>query len=259
MAYRLSQRHNQLKNRLQGDDDSILFAIKKTSAIFFIFGVLSLLTSLFYGSDKKDVFNDTLTLPTKNDSKIIGPITVNEEGKIYSVTSQLITGSQWDWSFISGELLDSNKNSLFSFAMELYPQRGENSSSGTVDGLKYKTGKSFTTDFTIKNKGQYYLKFIQDAKPSGITAPKLSINIKTQQYSPVPHRKFAIILIIIGFILRFLPSNSNGRNKEKSKSTLMVGLFLLFLVMFNIIGAILIMIVIAIVKNYLEAKKYRVN
>jgi len=202
VAYKLSERLKQdLPSRDSALDDVDLGKVKN---VFLFFGVISLFTAWFYSFDSQTILKSSV-IPTviaedgvqaapENEDKYIaaiGPLVVNKFKEVYSVSiySNLPVNS---WAFVEGEVLDAEKDYLFSFGQELWHETGYD------EGSWEESENSYTMKITFPQPGSYYLNF----KTQGSSNPDtIYVKIKKHRGSSVPHTSFGIICLLIGIIL----------------------------------------------------------
>ncbi len=203
MAYKLSERLNQ--DFPQEDAVSEDFDLNKVRNVFIIFGILGLLTAWVFSFDSETIFknqvrpsiitDDSAQSIQQDDAKnvaTIGPISVAKFKEVYSITisSKLPVNS---WAFIEGEVLDAEKDYLFSFGQELWHETGYDD-----EGKWEEAETGHKIKITFPDPGKYYLNF----KTQGSSTPNI-INVQvTKSYgSSIPHMLFGIICLVIGILL----------------------------------------------------------
>jgi hypothetical protein len=215
VAYRLSERLNQDKKTPWEDGVDL----GKVASVFIIMGILSLITAEVFSWETQKIFSDTVRphvsyplVPTQQaiagqdeegkDVATIGPISVQKYREVYSITisSNLPVNS---WTFVVGEVLDAEKDYLFSFGKELWHETGYDS-----DGAWRETDNSYSMKVTFPQPGQYYL----NIKTEGSYNPDaIRITISKRYGSSIPHTVFGIITLLIGLVLNEI------RNKTLTK------------------------------------------
>lgn len=202
MAYKLSDRLNQdspVRDSILEDID-----LDKVKNVFLFFAIIGLLTAWFFSFDSGTI-SKNLVRPTivaqdgvqaapETDEKYvaaIGPLVVNKFKEVYSVSisSNLPTNS---WVFVEGEVLDSEKDYLFSFGQELWHETGYD------EGNWEEAENSYTMKITFPEPGKYYLNF----KTQGSSNPDaINVIIKKHRGSSIPHMVFGIICLLIALML----------------------------------------------------------
>lgn len=215
MAYKLSERLNQNK-RTPSSEDGV--DLGKVATVFIVFGILSLITAWIFSMETQRLFSDTVrtyvypSVPTQHaiageqeegkDVATIGPITVQKYKEVYEITiaSSLPENS---WAFVEGEVLDAEKDYLFSFGKELWHETGYDS-----DGAWRESDNNYSMKLTFPQPGQYYL----NLKTEGSYNPDaVQVTISKKRGSSIPHMVFGIFTLLIGIILNEI------RNKTLSR------------------------------------------
>jgi hypothetical protein len=193
----------------------------KVAYVFIAFGLLGLLTSFVLSFSAESVFHsdvtrqeaparpgDTVagksgTLAGDDDAvepgeqyptlsyAIVGPIGVTSDSQVLQVgvDASLPVNS---WNFVEGELLDADKDYLFSFGKELWHE------DGTDDGGYWnEADRSYQMKITIPVKGTYYL----NIKTEGDKTPDdIYVTIDRAVGSSIPHMIFGILTLAIGLV-----------------------------------------------------------
>jgi hypothetical protein len=158
----------------------------KLATVFIVFGLLSLLTSWFYSTSTKRVAN--VLLQDSISYSHIEAIRVVEDDEVYALSFDFNLSTQ-SWSQVSVEVLDNDKNYLFSFTEEASYYLG-------IDWVERKDAD--TMNITFPKAGTYYLKFaVEGNKPPY----SVKVLVSKKRGSTLPHLWFGIIIIIIGIIL----------------------------------------------------------
>ncbi len=205
MAYKLSERLNQEKGTPSSEDGVDL---GKVATVFIIFGILSLITAWVFSMETQRLFSDTVrtyvspSVPSQRavavaqekgrDVATIGPITVQRYKEVYEI-SIASSVPENTWSFIEGEVLDAEKDYLFSFGKELWSEAGYDD-----EGAWRESDNSYSMKLTFPQPGQYYL----NLKSSGSYNPDaVQVTISKKRGSSIPHFVFGIITLLIGLVL----------------------------------------------------------
>jgi len=171
----------------------------KIASVFFLFGILSLLTSWYYSGDAEKVYKNSFVLSDQNELPDIGPIKVPKNNTAYEIkiVSRLPMSS---WAFIEGEILDNQKEYLYSFGKELWYESGYDS-----DGQWIENNNDYSIDVTFPKAGTYYLHL----KTSFNKAPNsLQVTVARSRGSALPHFWFGVLITLIGI----------GLNESKNKT-----------------------------------------
>ena len=183
MAYKLSNRRNQT---IKIKPDTV--DLGKLATVFILFGLLGLLTAFFYSLNDKDIISTKYQQVTNSASPVFGPISVRKYNEVYKITLYADIPLQ-SWAFIEGEVLDSQKQYLFSFGKELWHEEGHDS-----DGRWEEQDSDYTMHVTFPKPGIYY---IQIKSESNAPANRMALSVSKQQGSTVPHLTFGVITILI--------------------------------------------------------------
>lgn len=206
MAYRLSKRREQIRQRKPNNNIASSkggIDLGKVAIVFILYGILSLITAWMFSMETERIFSDTIypsimaeTTDDKEeegrDIATVGPITVIKRGEVYSVN--IASGLPANtWAFVEGEVLDAEKEYLFSFGKELWHETGYDDEGGwdEADG-------SYTMKITFPEPGQYYLHLKIE---SNYGQTPLKVTISQSRGSSIPHMVFGIFTLLIGVVL----------------------------------------------------------
>jgi hypothetical protein len=165
---------------------------RNLSYILLGFSVLFLVTALVLDSDVGVLAREELP----GSGGLVGPVRIGENNSVVEVQiAQYLTRNR-QWSFITGELLDSNKRYLTGFGDELWYEEGRDS-----EGRWVESDRNFEDKLTIRKRGQYYFKFNVESNASPDRLPNIRVEIAKKMASSVPHFAGGIILLIVGVIL----------------------------------------------------------
>jgi hypothetical protein len=205
VAYKLSERLNQNKETPSFEDGVDL---EKVVIVFIVFGILSLITAWIFSMETQRLFSDTVrtyvspSVPSQQavageqeEGKgvaTIGPITVQRYKEVYEI-SIASSVPENTWSFVEGEVLDAEKDYLFSFGKELWSETGYDD-----EGAWRESDNSYSMKLTFPQPGQYYL----NLKSSGSYNPDaVQVTISKKRGSSIPHFVFGIFTLLIGLVL----------------------------------------------------------
>ncbi|MBT4921570.1 MAG: hypothetical protein HON23_00980 [Rickettsiales bacterium] len=170
------------------------------SKVFFAFGIISILTSFFFSAGTKEGYQAKLS-----PNEIWGPIQVNKKNASYKVKIQANLGRQ-SWSFLEIEVLDSEKEYLYSFGKELWRESGRDS-----EGAWQENNTSYKMNITFAKTGNYYFRLKSD---SNRAMGPVHVLISRVRGSGIPHLIFGIICIIVGVVFHEKKHNSLARALE---------------------------------------------
>lgn len=177
------------------------FIVKKTIAFFniqkagrkyawtlLIFSIFCLFTSFSFNTSQINLnFKDG----------VFGPLTVNQENSVYKTFVRQYLPYYGATDYINVEVLDKNKEYLFSFGKELYTEEGYDD-----EGKWTEIVDNFESKFVLKNKGEYYFKIQNENKNLMNLASMAVWNVSS---SPIPHRNTGWIAFFLSILaLMFL-------------------------------------------------------
>jgi hypothetical protein len=188
VAYKLSQRHQLRRIGYSEQDDPNRINLGSVATVFILFGLLGLITAWFYSGESVKVIHNAYYPQKSEPYKEFGPIVVAEEDAVYRIKVRAYLAQQ-SWSFVEGEVLNEEREYLFSFGKELSHYSGSDWSEVDND---------YTIKITFPATGKYYLRFKAE---SSRTPKSIAVEVHSQVGSGVPHFWFGIITLIIGIIL----------------------------------------------------------
>lgn len=182
-----------------------------TSIGIVILGVLSLLTSLYFTTQRQVLQQ---TLPATGGS--VGPFEVKSAGTVLEVVVvQSLTlppgsntATRGVWSFVSGEVTDDDDEYLFGFGGELWKESGYDGSYWTEEDRDY------AIKLTMPEAGQFFLEFSSEA-PFGATVGPMRVTVHQLRGSAIPHFVLGIALVLLGLMLRLLVSKAVIENVKQ--------------------------------------------
>ncbi len=157
--------------------------------LYLVFAGLFLLTALFFsqGRVEKEFHLDT---PEGG----LVPIEVKNDETVYEVTiaSDLIPVNSW--AFIEGQVLDADKEYLFSFGDELSYYTGRDS-----EGRWTERKNSYSAKLTIPKAGNYFLSFVTETSRGGDTGA--IVVVRKLRGSSLPFMLAGAVAFIIAVVL----------------------------------------------------------
>lgn len=208
--------------------------------VFAIFGILGLVTSLIFLSESEVMFDRSVKVdpvkpapqaipgqpnalnqtsqeteqPVKLDTTDpdlkypvrdyaeLGPFRIGRGGIVLTVDIKAPLPDQ-SWTFVEAELLDDDKDYIFSFGNELWRESGRDS-----DGPWSETDDSLSMKLTIPDPGQYYL----NIKTQGTVTPEsLHVRVVRRLGSSIPHFAFGVLALLIAFVLNEIKNRTTIR------------------------------------------------
>lgn len=157
--------------------------------IVVIFAIICLVTSMLLQS----TFYYNKTMHYLNEGQIVGPIKVKNKPVICKVMANF-SGDNTS-SYLSGEVLDENKDTLYEFGKDLWHESGYDS-----DGYWAESDRKMTAYLTFKDKGTYYIQFNTDEK----NMYNISVTIQLVRNSYVAHSKAGTLALMLAMIVFYL-------------------------------------------------------
>ena len=157
--------------------------------IVVIFSIICFVTSMLLQS----TFYYNKTMNYLNEGQIVGPIKVKNKPVICKVMAHF-SGANTS-SYLSGEVLDENKDTLYEFGKDLWHESGYDS-----DGYWSESDRKMTAYLTFKDKGTYYIQFNTDEK----NMYNISITMQLVKNSYVAHSKAGTLALMLAMIIFYL-------------------------------------------------------
>ena len=154
--------------------------------IFSGFGMLCLVMSLFFNMGQGKGIKKVLP----SEGGIIGPVEVKKDKSVYLIKVNQSVGNR-QWSSVTGELLDEQKEYLFGFGKEFWAEYGRD-----YEGYWSESVASFSMKRTIQKQGTYFLNFDVEKSP-GVTS-SIYVTVNKKAGSALPFFWGGIIFLIIG-------------------------------------------------------------
>ena len=134
-----------------------------------------------------------------------GPIVIKDKPKVCTINASAY-GLNNNSFYLSGEVLDEDKETLFEFGKEFWHEDGYDSEGYYSEG-DYNSG----IDLTFDKAGKYYIQFHSDNVIKTEKMPyDVNITIKLKKGSALPYLYFGMLGVIIAFFVFF----SNCSNRE---------------------------------------------
>ena len=140
---------------------------------------------------------------------ILGPINVNNKIKMFKIKADYYGNNSS--TYLIGEVLDENKETLYEFGKDMWHESGYDSDGYYSEGIT-----NMITYLTLKEKGNYYIQFSQEPdysvtsledilKEQNTNTTKkmenIHITIEPVKKSYVPHVKAGSLILLLVIIL----------------------------------------------------------
>lgn len=158
--------------------------------LFLAFSILCLATTLFFSSSLNEWKG-----PIAHDG-LVGPIEVTKDRAVHEVTISAGNLRNNSWAFVEAQLLDANKEYLFSFGDELSLYSGRDS-----DGPWVESKYNYSTKLTIPQAGNYHLKFLLEQSPGTSGSGSFSATVRQLRGSTLPFFVAGIAALLIAIAL----------------------------------------------------------
>jgi hypothetical protein len=165
-----------------------------------LFCILCFLTSLFFQNGASRAEKKFHNL--QNDA-LYGPIVVGERPQVYKIILRFY-GNNAE-TYVTGEVLDKDKDVLYEFGKDLWHASGRDS-----DGEWQEATRDLTAHLTFSEKGEYYIQFNAEAPlHRAVDNPmqNITLTVKLVQGSYIAHLK-AGSFVLLAVILLFCMVNS---------------------------------------------------
>lgn len=183
----------------------------KLSLVLVGFAALCFATSLVMNSDTGDRYQKVLP-PTGG---MIGPITIKDDNTVYEIKVAQDIKKAGQWSYVEGEVLNSQKSFMFSFGKELWKkQRDYNTASTLPQSTLPSSGIAGVSRYDLKvtfaKAGDYYLRFKTNTSLGASQAVGTSIQVTAQQL-----QGSSIFHLILGIVSLFFALSVFGKFKQR--------------------------------------------
>ena len=165
--------------------------LSKISIVLICFAIVCLISSWVINWNRGSI--GRVQLPPEGG--MVGPITVTKDRTVYQISVSQDIRQDNSWSFVTGEVLDKNKEYLFSFGKEFWKESGYDS-----DGRWSEKETKYDMKVTLE-KGTYYLNFESQKSREGGAQNSIWVIVKQKGGSALPFFVSGIIALIIGVIL----------------------------------------------------------
>lgn len=205
MPYKLSER---LKQNRPGGVAANRIDLGKLASVFIVTALISFMTAWLFSHESEHSFSGTIEpdiIPYQalnsdtseqeentTTATSFGPLTTKKYNETYAirVAASLPVNT---WSFVEGEVLDEEKEYLFSFGKELWHETGRDS-----DGPWTESENNYTMKITLPEPGTYYFRFKTQGR---YDVAALRVVISKRYGSSLPHIMLGLFALTIGLVL----------------------------------------------------------
>ena len=159
------------------------------AVVLIVFGVVCLITAGLFSISRGASIQQNLP----PEGGIVGPLEVKKDNTVYLINVFQFVRNDNDWSAVTGNVLDQDKNYLFGFGQEFWKESGYDS-----DGRWTESKTTYDMKVTLP-EGNYYLEFEADRSPtidSGI-----SVSVSKKMGSSLPFLVAGILSLILGVVI----------------------------------------------------------
>ncbi len=150
--------------------------------IITVFCIIFLITSIILQNSVKVSRNDS----NISEGMTYGPIKITKDPKIYKINATFY-GDNTN-SYLSGEVLDEEKDTLYEFGKDLWHESGYDS-----EGYWSESETNMTAYLTFSEKGTYYIQFRTDEN----NMRNIGIQLTLVKGSYVAHLQFGVIMLLL--------------------------------------------------------------
>jgi len=166
--------------------------LTQIGAAILVFAAVCFITGIVFSTSRKVEYHHSLT----PDGGIAGPISVREGRGVYKVEIGQTISKDNDWSYVSGDVLDQDRNYLFGFGEEFWKESGRD-----IEGRWSERNTSFDYKIALQ-KGTYYLSLESERSPGVVSPVVVKISRVIGSYQPMAVA--GIIGLILGGILIYM-------------------------------------------------------
>ena len=151
-----------------------------------LFCIICFLTVLFFQDSKvaeKTYYN-------LKEESVIGPVVIKNKSQIYKIIAYFKGNNQS--TYISGEVLDENKDTLYEFGKDLWHEEGYDS-----EGYWSEAVRTMAADLTFSKKGTYFIQFRTDEN----SLDQITITFQLKKGSYIAHLQVGVIFFLVMFIV----------------------------------------------------------
>lgn len=151
-----------------------------------IFSIICFATSMFFHNStvKEKTFYDL------QENSTFGPIKIADTSQVYKIIAYF-NGDNTS-SYISGEVLDQDKDTVYEFGKDLWHESGYDS-----EGYWSESERRMVADLTFSEKGTYYIKFNTEENSMKF----LTITVQLKKGSYVAHLEVGAMFLIFAALI----------------------------------------------------------
>lgn len=147
-----------------------------------IFCIVCLITSIYLQNTVKVGRTDA----SLREGMIYGPIVIKKDPKIYRVRASFYGNNSN--SYISGEVLDEDKDTLYEFGKDLWHEEGYDS-----EGHWSEAERDMSAFLTFSEPGTYYIQFRTDEN----NIQNIGISLALVKGSYVAHFQYGVLMLLL--------------------------------------------------------------
>ena len=166
--------------------------------LYVAFAALCLITSYFYSTGSLERRENV------GPDGLVGPIEITGSNSVYEVAVHRTRSVTNTWSYVEVQVLDANKEYLFSFGDELSLYSGRDS-----EGFWRERNETYSTKLTIPEPGTYFLKFV--IEESSRANSGFGVTLSRMAGSSLVHLVAGIAALVIGIVLNELRNRTISR------------------------------------------------
>lgn len=171
-------------------------------AVFLIFAAICFTTAIAFDRTEETLLSTSFT----GSEKTLGPIEAKRKDTVLAIEVEHPLAVQGKYgaidSFVEGEVLDRNRNYLFSFGKEFWAEAGYD------EGRYHESDTDTTMKVTLPEAGTFYLRF----KAEGNLERAVSVTVRRLAGSGLLHRVFGVFALIAGILLFWLGTRADRKS-----------------------------------------------
>ncbi|MDX8384038.1 MAG: hypothetical protein R8M45_08150 [Ghiorsea sp.] len=185
------------------------------ASVLIVFSLLSFVTAWVYSFNTESIEIPDIYQGWEKNAALTGPIHSKKSHETYQIRVKAMNMPLQSWSYVEGQVLDKNKEYLFSFGKGLWNESGRDS-----EGYYWhEADDAYEISITLPQAGDYYLQFSAESNQQ----PEIiAVTVSKRMGSSLPHFWFGVLLLIAGVVLnevknrtmRKMVTAMNGRGEE---------------------------------------------